>query len=584
MRSSLSGWTGKVLHLDLNTRQSVIQYPAQTLYERCLGGRGLAGYFMRSACTCEPDHPDLPILIFTGPLSGTMTPTSGRGTIMSRSPLTGGVFDCSVGGNLATRLKQAGWDGLVITGKSDIPCGIEIRDDAVLIRDTEFWGESCDHVCSHLQHDTSTSVAVIGPAAENGARIASVLVDRFHSAGRGGLGAIWAAKNLKYLSVTGAGTVSVHDTQALQTACDNIIRLTAASPFLLGKHGIANHGTAALYDLIDARCMMPTDNFRATRFPHAQDLNAAAYHRLYAPQAHGCAGCHIRCKRVAKDGRAIPDFEAMSHFTALLGNEDIETCMQANELCRTLGLDPLSAGSTLACFREISQENFTPRTLLTALHDMAHGGPLGLGSLDFAESCGKATTSMTVKGLELPAYDPRGAYGIALAYAINTRGGCHQRAYPVSHEILRKPVATDRFSFSGKARMIKIAEDQNAVIDSLGVCRFTFVAAGLEEYAAAYTAVTGVPMTGSGFGEIGERVLYNERIMHTLNGFDVCDDDLPPRFFTTPGASGSGIPLPPLDRQDFLEARRKYYFIRGLDDHGKPTQMKARTLGLELKQ
>jgi aldehyde:ferredoxin oxidoreductase len=170
---------------------------------------------------------------------------------------------------------------------------------------------------------------------------------------------------------------------------------------------------------------------------------------------------------------------------------------------------------------------------------------------------------MSVKGLELPAYDPRGAYGMALAYATSNRGGCHLRAYPISHEILRKPVATDRFSFEGKARIIKIAEDLNAVVDSLTACKFVFFAAGLEEYAKVINAVTGAQHDVQSLLSIGERIWHLERRFNETNGFDSRSDDLPERFFTEPGSSGGHVAIRPIDREAFLKARQDYYRIRG---------------------
>jgi len=574
------GWTGKVLHIDLSTREIAAQYPARAIYEKYLGGKGMAGYFLRPYCTCEIADPDLPLLVFTGPLNGTIAPTSGRGTIMSRSPLTGAICDASFGGKLATQLKRAGWDGLIITGISDTPCAIEISDDDICIVETDLWGETADVVFDRL--GDNPSIATIGPAAENGSRIASVMVDRHHAAGRGGLGLLFAEKKLKYISVRGTGKVLVHDKDALKVAREEIMRLTAASPVLLGQHGFSCHGTGSMYDLMDSRRMMPTDNFRQTRFKDAAKLNAAAYKKAYEPRRHGCKGCHILCKKITQDGRSIPEFETMSHFTALIGNTDMDLVMQANDICNRFGLDTISAGNTLACYREITGEDFTATTLTKGLYEMAEGGFLGQGSLDFAESCRKPELSMSVKGMELPAYDPRGAYGMSLAYAMSTRGGCHLRAYPISHEVLRKPVATDRFSFSGKARIVKIAEDQNAVVDSLIACKFTFLAASLEEYAKAFTAVTGVATSAHELLETGERIYYNERIMNAENGFESCDDDLPPRFFTEPGTSGGGVEIKPLNREDFLEARSNYYTVRGLDQNGRPTEATTKRLGLEM--
>ena len=583
MEASFFGWTGKVLHIDLTTGDMAVQYPPRQVYEQCLGGKGLAGHYLRPQCSLDWDDPAMPVLVFTGPLAGTVAPTSGRGAIMSRSPLTGAVGDSSVGGRLATQLKRAGWDGLIVTGRSNVPCGLEIEDDEPRLVETSLWGETTDVAFDRLDQG-GASVAVIGPAAETGSPLGCVMVDRHHSAGRGGLGLSWAAKNLKYIRVKGTGKVRVHDRAALMEAREEILRLTAASPVLLGQHGFACTGTGSLYDLMDSRRMMPTDNFRRTRFADAPKLNAAAYRKAYEPHKHGCKGCHILCKKVAADGRAMPEFETMSHFTALIGNTDLDMVMRANDLCNRFGMDTISVGATLACYREISGRDFTVRTLTKALYEMAEGGYLGKGSMDYALSCSAPELSMSVKGMELSAYDPRGAYGMSLAYVTSTRGGCHLRAYPVSHEILRKPVATDRFSFSGKARMVKIAEDQNAVVDSLTACKFIFFAAGLEEYAKAYTAVTGVPSSAQDLLALGERIYYNERIMNYLNGFRSCEDDLPPRFFSESGSSGGGVDIRPLDRRAFLEARARYYAIRGLDADGCPLPEKAAALGLELEE
>jgi len=580
---ALFGWTGTVLHIDLGTGETTRAHPEPSLYRSLIGGKGMAGHYLRPHATREIDDPALPLLVFTGPLNATLAPTSGRGTIMSRSPLTGAVCDTSVGGKLATQLKRAGYDGLIITGQSERPCGIEIDNHDVRIVPTNLWGATTDTVFKVLRDCTpkAASVACIGPAAENGARMAAIMVDRHHAAGRGGLGLVWATKNLKYLTVNGTGKIRVHDKDALKEAREEIFRLTAASPVLLGQHGFSCWGTGSIFDLMDSRRMMPTDNFRKTRFENAASLNAAAYKKRFTPRRHGCKGCHILCKKIAQDGRSMPEFETMSHFTALVGNTDMELVLEANDLCNKLGLDTISAGVTLSCWRELTGRDFTPVTLLDGLREMAGGGDLGQGATFLADACGKPETAMAVKGLELPAYDPRGAYGMSLAYAMSTRGGCHLRAYPISHEVLRKPVATDRFSFSGKARIVKIAEDMNAVVDSLTACKFTFLAASLEEYSKAFTAVTGIGISGFELLEIGERIDYNERIMNAANGFDARDDDLPERFFTEYGTSGGGVKITPINRDDFLKARRNYYLIRGLDEDGRPTQEKISALGLD---
>ena len=169
---------------------------------------------------------------------------------------------------------------------------------------------------------------------------------------------------------------------------------------------------------------------------------------------------------------------------------------------------------------------------------------------------------------------------MALGYVTATRGACHLRAYPISHEILRKPVATDRFSFAGKARIVKIAEDMNAVIDSLTACKFFFFGSSLEEYSSAFSAVTGSETSTQDLLAAGERIYFRERMMNAKCGFTSEDDDLPPRFFAEAGSSGDGIEIPPLNREDFLDARSKYYRIRGLDSNGIPLLNKVEELGL----
>lgn len=582
------GWTGNILHIDLTCHRFSVERPESDFYRHYLGGKGMGGYYLRPCATLDWDHPDMVVCLFTGPLTATIAPTSGRAHLVSKSPLTGCVGDSSVGGKLATQMKRAGWDGIVITGKSPGPIGIEICNLQVKFCGADhLWGLDTRQVHDSL-NPHKAALACIGPAGENGVRFASITTDLHHAAGRTGLGLCWGKKNLKYLRVEGHGHVRIKDSQGLKEAREEIIRLTAASPALMGQYGFTCLGTGAVFDLMDNRRMMPTDNFQATRFEHAGGLNAAAYAKTYAPKKYGCRGCHILCKKIgtlANQSLTMPEFETMSHFTALIGCTDTDLVVEANDRCNRYGMDTITAASTLACRREITGENYTRDSLLALLDEMAlnqgEGKALNQGSLAYATSMGQPGAAMAVKALELPAYDPRGAYGMALGYALSTRGGCHLRAYPITHEIFRKPVATDRFSFSGKARIIKIAEDFNAVVDSLTACKFTFFAASLEEYAKAYTAATGLQSSAQELISIGERIYYNERIINSLNGFNAREDDLPPRFFNEPGSSGNQMLIPPIDRAAFLTARSKYYQIRGLNPAGEPLEKKAKALGLE---
>jgi len=586
----LFGWTGRGLRVNLSTGGfASFDLPDATL-AAFLGGRGLGGYFLRDCAHLSCDDPDLPLVIAAGPLTGTDAPGSSFCHATTRSPLTGAVGDARLGGRLGVELKRAGFDVLLVTGRAQRPCGIEIDDTGMRLCDASaLSGLATPDVFLRLrQRHAHGSLAVTGAAAESGCLFASFVVDLYHQAGRSGVGRVAGLKNLKYLAVRGKGDVPVADPAGLACAREDILRLLNASPALMGQQGFTHFGTGSLYDLMDARRMMPTDNFARTHFPPARGLGAYAYRTRYHPLAHGCESCPVSCRRLAGDGRPLPEFEAMSHFTALIGNDHIELAMRANDFCACLGLDPVSAAVALACHRELTGEALDPERVLALLLGMGTGaGPaaetgsaLVGGAARYAASHARPEAAMCVKGLELPACDPRGAYGLALAYAVSTHGGSNLRANPISHEVLRKPVATDRFSFSGKARAVKLAEDAAAAADSLTVCAHLLLAAGLEEYARAYAAVTGLCATGGDLLLAGTRIDYQERLMNAQNGFSAKDDDLPARFFAEGGSASPDIPVPPLPREDFLAARAAYYRIRGLTPQGLPTLDEARRLDL----
>ena len=579
------GWSGKILRIDLSSHRYDVETPDTFVYHHFIGGKGMAGYYLAEEVTRHWDDPEMPLLFFTGPLVGTSVPTSGRMTVMSRSPLTGTVGDASVGGKFGTELKRAGWDGIVIIGRSPNVVGIDISEETVCFVDAaEYVGLPVDQVMQKPAIQHRGSVGIIGPAAENNVKFANIIFDGHYAAGRNGLGLVCAAKNIKYISVTGHGKTTVHDPKALAAARDDISRLISASPVLMGELGISNFGTGALYDLTHSRRMMPTDNFKKTYFEPARALNAYAYQQQYQPKKAGCRGCAIQCKKIGMHNEILPEFETMNHFTALLNQADISLVVEANALCNNLGMDAISAGATLACHAEITGTLLDKDAVLSLLTEMGYGRgtgkDLGQGAFRYAASQGRKEAAMTVKKLELPAYDPRGAYGMALGYAVATRGGCHLRAYPIATELLRKPVPTDRFTFDGKARIVKISEDINAVVDSLTACKFAFFGASVEEYAKAFSAVTGLEMTGQDLLKAGERIYYHERMMNYQNGFDSKEDDLPYRFFSQPGTGSEHIKIPPIPRAAFLGARKNYYQIRGVNSNGAPLKETATELGL----
>ena len=567
----MNGWTGTILKVDLTSGRIWRETLPAELLHAYLGGRGLGVRLMRGFHTLDPFAPEIPLIFAAGPLCGTSAPTSARLSVVSRSPLTGTICDCPVGGRFAWSIKSAGLDALVITGASPRPVVLLIDGDrAELVPADALWGKTVPETFASLAG--AGSVAAIGPAGENGVLFASIMMDGGDGGGRGGLGAVMGHKHLKAVVVNGDRTVPIADPERFEHACQDVMRLFRASPVIFGELGIAEYGTPALVDLIRQRRMVPTENFRRTYFAESCNYSGPAIRREYQAQKDGCHGCPIQCLKRTPRGEQLPEYDAVSHFGALNAIADLPAIVRANTICTELGLDPISAGATLSARGEGKGRFPTPEELPGLLADIGYrrgdGEILALGSRRVAEQLGNPSLSMSVKSLELPAYDPRGAYGMALAYCTSNRGGCHLRAYPISHEILRKPVATDRFSFSGKARIIKIAEDTNAAVDSLMACTFAFLGATLEEYAELLSAATGMEYSPQSLREIGERIYLTERFYNCDNGFTVADDRLPERFYAEPGSSGDGIEVPAIDRARFDEELQKYYRIRGLTSKG----------------
>lgn len=520
---------------------------------------------MKDYIAVEPYDSDMPLVFGVGPLCGTPAPTSARMSVVSRSPLTGTIFDSSVGHSFAVKLKAAGLDCLIVTGKAPEPVYIEIMNDMVEIKDAgSLWGKGCMEVNALLE--ARGAVASIGPAGENLVRYANIMIAGANSVGRGGMGAVMGAKNLKAVVVNGDRKVSIADPALFKKANEDVMRLLRASPVVMGELGLAEFGTAALVDIVAERRMAPTENFRKTYFREASGYSGPSLKRNLGSKRHGCIGCPIQCKRLTSCGRPMPEYETLSHFGALNANSDVESIVRANLLCNNLGLDTISTAATIAAYGEVRGRFLAPDEILDMIQKIAYrqgeGDGLADGSKRYCEYVGKPQYSMSVKGLELPAYDPRGSYGMALAYATSNRGGCHLRAYPISQEILRRPVATDRFSFDGKARLVKICEDTNAVVDSLAVCKFAMLGASIEEYGQMLASATGIGFTGQGLMKIGEEIVLLERRLNRTVGITSKQDMLPERFFDEPGSSGDGIGIPAIDRKRFMEELKRYYRMR----------------------
>jgi aldehyde:ferredoxin oxidoreductase len=484
-----------------------------------------------------------------------------------RSPLSGAIADAGVGGDFPLQLKAAGLDAIVVTGESPRQVVLAIQGETARLEPASaLWGKSTSSTLAAL--DGKGAAIVIGPAGEQRLPLAQLCASGRVGFGRAGLGAVLGSKGLKAITVAGDGINRPAYPERFAHALGDVLRLLRASPALMGEFGLQSHGTAAFIDLARERRMTPTRNFRATHFPESTGVAGPALRKHTKGVA--CAECPVGCQRLRTDGVPLPHYDALSHFGALLGIADRDAILAACDACAELGLDPVSTAATLAAWGEARGRFPDGPDLVPAIQAMVAGDPegLSLGARAFCSTNQRPDLDMTVKGLEIPAFDPRGAYGLALAYAVCPGGASYEHAYPIAHELLRKPVPTDRFSFAGKARMIVLAENALAAVDSLSACKLAMLGASLEEYGELLSATTGLEYPSHALEAIGERIVLTTRFYNAQNGFTADADELPGRFFAEPGSGGDGIQVPAIDRALFLAERGRYYHLRGLDPLG----------------
>jgi len=567
-------WTGKTITIDLEKGSISEKKSDITLLRSFIGGRGLGVKLYYDAI--KPDIDPLShenILIFTtGPLTGTSAPMSGRHVMVSKSPLTGTIFDSSSGGFFGKELKFAGIDALIIKGKAEEPVYLSIKNDDIEIKKARaLWGENVRSCTDKLSKEGR--VACIGRAGERLVPIANVMNDYYHACGRGGLGAVMGSKMLKAVAVKGDQKPLIASDDEFKKTCAEALRLIKAGP--VASKGLSTYGTSALSSLMSYMKIMPVNNFSTNEFKGADKVTGEYITENYDIKGHACYNCIIACKHVIKsgalEGHEIPEYETLWAYGPDNNNADMETIIKVNRLCNDYGIDTISSGSTIAAYAELMGKDATELAKLVKEigENEGIGKELGKGSKSLSLSHGK-DVSMQCKGLELPGYDPRGVLGMALAYATSNRGGCHLRAYMVAPEILGKPKKVDRFTFKGKAGLVQIFQNALAALDSLVLCKFASFAISEEEFANMLSAATGVDYSTGEFLKCGERIWNLERLFNNAAGFSRKDDTLPERFFESGG----------INRVEFEKTLDEYYHFRGWNMEGVPGREKLRELGL----
>ncbi len=603
-----------------NQKTRVEKIPEKTL-RKFLGGRGLGAYLALKEIPpgADPLGPENRLYILTGPLTGTAAIETGRYHVVGKSPLTGILGDSNSGGQFGPWLRFAGYDGIVLEGVSEEPVWISIIDGEVKFHDARgLWGKGvifAEKVIRENVGITSSSlgsVLAIGPAGENLSKIAAVMNDMYRAAGRTGLGAVLGSKKVKAIFVYGRRRIELYDKAKFNEKAKEYTKKILEHPISQSLH---KYGTSVLVNIINEHGAFPTKNWTRGTFEKAYEISGEYLAEKYLKARKGCWGCSIRCSRVAevKSGpyrtpvSEGPEYETIwaNGANTMIGS--MEALIKINYLLNDMGFDTISFGNTAATLMELyekAQKGELPedkaKKLLSLLEDIeptwgnadavvhlvwraAHRDGIGHyvaeGAARLAEEFGCPDCAVHVKGLELPAYDPRAINSMALSYATSNRGGCHLRAYSVSFDVLGVPKKFDPLQVDiEKVKLVKFQQDYFAVIDSLVVCKFNTFADAPEMYVDLLKYAMGwEDLTVDELLTIGERIYNTERLFAVREGTGY-KDTLPKRLLEEP------LPDGPAKGRTAKEALEKYlpeyYKIRGWID-GKPTPETLKRLGLE---
>jgi aldehyde:ferredoxin oxidoreductase len=589
----MNGWMGKTLIVDLTTGQIATEPLNMELARQFIGGRGLGARLLWDLVGPEVDplSPENVLIIATGPLTGTGFQTSNRFSVSTKSPLTGTVLDANSGGTWGMRFKRAGYDLMIIKGRATKPMYIEINAERVELKEaSHLWGMTVSLTSEALgQNKNKRNVMCIGPAGENLVRYASIMNDVARAAARGGPGAVMGSKNLKAIVVEGNTRVEFNDKDRFRFVQYEASKMLKANP--VTSQALPEFGTPVMMNILNGIGALPTRNFQQSYFENAEAISGEAITDQILVRNDACWACPISCTRVTKTSKHEgegPEYETAWAFGAACGIDDLEAIAEANYLCNDLGLDTISAGVTIACAMELAERNLIDSSdlrfgradlLVQTVEDIGYrrdlGDELAEGSARLAAKYGAPELSMSVKKMEMPAYDARGMQGQGLLFATSNRGGCHMRGNMLGLEALGIPKLIDRFQVQGKAGYVSLNQNSSSVIDSLVACKFAHIAIADEYFARALTALTGIDYPTGEMIRTGERIWNMERLYNLREGFTCADDTLPPRLLNEPahgGSEGWVSHLAPM--------LAEYYRTRGWDENGVPKPEKLRELGL----
>ncbi|WP_066071025.1 aldehyde ferredoxin oxidoreductase family protein [Neobacillus soli] len=600
---NLGGFKNKEVLVDLSNGKVDYRSINEEDAKKYIGGRGLGvKYVLDHGPEVEPFSAENALCIMTGPVTGSRSSMSGRLCVVTKSPLTGTVTDSHIGGWTAARLKWAGVDNIIFTGKSDKPVYLYIEDGQAELRDaSNFWGTSTRAFIKAMKDqygEDDLSVMTIGQAGENTVRFAAFINEHDRAAGRGGTAAVAGYKKLKAIVIKAAqkgnmpvpkldGDYKEANKKAVKAILDG--GLTAPN-----KGGLSVYGTNVLTNLINEVGALPTKNSQLTHWDEAEKHSGEYVNQHLRVKNNTCHACPVGCKIEVevKDGKYQTRVESIEFESAWsLGSNcllsDAEAISYMIDQCNEYGLDTIELGHAFSVTMEAFEKGLISEELIwgdaDSMIDLTRkiafregfGGLLAEGPARATALWGAPELSMSVKGQSIPAYDPRGIQGIGLGYATSNRGACHLRGYTVASEIAGIPEPTDRLKPEGKGELLKVFQDMLAFSDSMNICKFSSFSENAEHYAEQYSAMTGVQLTADDVMKAGERIYNLERHYNNLAGFNKREDDFLPKRFTEEPASGNSAGH--VSRMDIM--LEEYYQVRGWKDGLVPDE-KLRELGI----
>jgi len=615
-----NGFMGRILRINLTAGSILEEVIPEDKIRKYLGGVGIATSYLYDEVPAgvDPLGAENKLIFMTGPLTGTASASAARYSVVAKSPLTGIWGHGNSGGNFGPMLKRSGYDGIIFEGVSPKPVYLEIIDGKAVLRDAEhLWGKSVNDTEAIIQKGAvkKPTIASIGQGGENLVRYAAIMNNLHRAVGRCGLGAVMGSKRLKAIACSGNARIELHDPDMFKKVSKKQIALLNES---ILKVGFEAFGTNLVADMVNARGGYPTRNWQSGVFDQIDEMNGQAMTEKVLVKELSCFSCPIACGRgtAIKEGKWAgksgegPEYETTNMFGACCDISDMNAVTMANYLCNEYGIDTISAGSSIAfameCFKKgiLTRDmtggmdiNFGDSDIIVELVEKIAkregvGDLLAEGTKVMAERLGKDSSvfAMNVKGLELPAYDPRAAKICGLGYVTANRGGDHITGFIEAPTFIDAPILLVEESSiydpldakPEEAKILVDMEDALTSLDALGGCKFMGALLKAEDLVELIQCATGWDdFTVNDFRKSGERIYNLIRVYCNREGIRREDDMLPERLMKEPLPDGPAEGMV-IDMDTLEMLKDAYYTFRGWNlSDGIPSLAKLKELGLD---